>query len=362
MDPADSRRMALEAARHLASLIDADGRFLYRYDVATGSPIEGYHTTRHAGAIWIPALAARRLAAPDLLAPLKRAMGWLIERHVLSFGEAGLPAIMEDNRVDLGGAALGLLAALELHRAAPDPQLLDLAIGFGRYLLSQRRPDGDFIHRRNYPSGDIADHVSAFSTGQALLALGELYAETRDEIFLGPALESEGILAAADYGVREQSHWMLYGIEALEKVAPRAAHRAHAGRIARAIVVYPLYRSYAKSTPIACYAEALGAYLRLLRLPSPAGAEDSPSEAIARHALEENLKLLLDYRLADGAVVEGGGVAEVQIDHTQHALAAFLAHALLYGGGSGETTRTAPLNPGRAAPNVESTKRRPLEP
>jgi hypothetical protein len=351
MEPSESRRIAMEAARRLVSLIDADGRFLYRYDAATRTPIEGYHTTRHAAAIWGAAIAARKLPAPDLVAPLQRAMGWLVERHVRPFGEERLPAVAEDERVDAGGVALGLLAALELHRAGHDPRLLELACGFGRYLVRQRRPDGDFIHRRIFPTGEAPDHVSPYATGQVLLALGELYAETGDSAFLAPALESESILAAEDYGVRDQSHWMLYGIEALEKVAPRAAHRAHACRIAGSIIVYPLYRTHGKSNPIACYSEALGAYLRLLRRrPAEPGAADSPSEALVRPAFEENLQMLMDYRTSDGAFMEGGGVPEVQIDHIQHPLAAFLGHALLYSGNPDELARDSRPLTGREAP------------
>ena len=52
---------------------------------------------------------------------------------------------------------------------------------------------------------------------------------------------------------------------------------------------------------------------------------------MVRRTLEENLSLLLDYRLADGGFVEGEGRPEVQIDHIQHAMSAYLGHALLYG-------------------------------
>jgi hypothetical protein len=331
MDAANSWRVALEAARRLASLIDGEGRFVYRYDATSGTVIEGYHSTRHAAAMWVLAIAARRLALPDLLAALRRAADWLIAHRVIAFGEARLPVVVEGDHVDLGGVALGLLALVELHRLRPAPPFMDLARKFGRHLLAQRRQDGNFLHRRMLPGGQASDHLSRYATGQALLALAELYRETGEFQFLEAALESESLLADADYGVSEQGHWMVYAIEALESVAPRAAHRAHGCRIAASILVYPNYRSHGKSTPIACYAEALAAYLRMLRArPAESAAIDSPSEALVRPALEQDLRLLMDYRLADGAFIEGGGVGEVQIDHIQHALAAFLGHALLF--------------------------------
>jgi hypothetical protein len=341
MDPLQSRSIALAGARRLLALIDADGRFLYRYNAATGAVLEGYNTARHAAAVWILAHAARGLGERDLIGPAECAMRWLIERHIRPFGEERLPGVVEDDAIELGGVALALLAALELYRAGHAPQLLDLARGLGRYLLSQKESGGEFIHRLAVATGRPFGAISPYAPGQVLLALAELYASSEDKSFLDPALESESILASRDYGVSEQSHWMLYAIQALEAVAPRAAHRAHACRIAGAMIVYPLYRNYGKSTSIACHAEALVAYLKLLRRhPAETGVEDLPSEALARPALEEDLRALVDFRTADGAFLEGGDAPEVQIDNIQHATAAFLGHALLYSETTGELSAT----------------------
>src|SRR5262249_45819692 len=81
-DPARSRTVALEAGLRLASLVDADGRFIYRYDAVTGTRSDDYNLTRHVCAIWASAILARRLHAPQLLEPLNRAAHWLIDRHM----------------------------------------------------------------------------------------------------------------------------------------------------------------------------------------------------------------------------------------------------------------------------------------
>jgi hypothetical protein len=332
MDPAISRGVALAAAERLADLIDDSGRFVYRYDSVTGAVVEGYHTTRHASAIWFAALAARQLAQPRLLAPLERAMGWLAERHVHSLEQGRCLCVDDNGLVHLGGVALTTVAALELDRAAGTTRWRGLAKGLGRYLLSQRGPDGEFLHLRVLATGAAIDHHSPYSTGQALLALATLAEATGEAGFLEPALAAASKLAAAGYGVREQSHWMLYAIEALEALAPRPEHRAHGGRIAGAIIVYPIYRSEGASTPIACQSEALCAYLGMLaRRPPIADGEDFPSPDMVRPELEANLEALLAYRAEDGAFIEGGGSREVQIDHIQHAGAAFLGHVKLFG-------------------------------
>jgi hypothetical protein len=329
-DPARSRKIALDAARRLASLVDADGKFLYRYDAATGARSDEYNLTRHVCAIWAAAILARRSNLPELLDPLNRAARWLIDRHVRRAANIGLPVIVEETGVELGCMAMGLLSLLELHRAKPDEEFLGLATAFGRYILGQTSADGEFHHRRLLPSGQASDHFSRYATAQSVLALAELYAETRERSFLDPALACESLLAKKDFGVREHGHWVLYAIEALEAVAPQAEHRAHGRRIAGAIQVYPLYRNSGKSNPLACNSEALAAYLRLLRgQPPQDGTEDSPGETLVRATLEENLGLLAEYRLPDGGFIEGEGLPVVQIDHIQHAMAAFFGHALL---------------------------------
>ncbi len=336
-DPAHSRRIAQDAAHRLVQLIDGDGRFLYRYDALSGAAVDDYNLTRHAGAIWAAALAARRLPARDLAEPLNRAMAWMTARYLDRPPALGFPVIAEAARVELGCVALSLLALIELHRLQPDPGLLGLAREFGGYILSQARPDGGFHHRLLLPSLSAADHTARYATAQSILALANLYRETGERRFLDCALARESELAGMDFGVREHGHWVLYAIEALGEVAPDPAHRAHADRIAAAMTVYTLYRNDGLSNPLACHSEALGAYLRLLRQASSRGEAPSPMEAQVRRTLEENLSLLLDYRLPDGGFFEGEGLANVQIDHIQHALGAYLAHALLYepaGGGA----------------------------
>ena len=279
--------------------------------------------------MWAAALAARRLPAPELLAPLNRAMSWVIDFRLQRPAGLGFPVIAEASGVELGCMALSALALLELHRARRDTRFLDLARQFGDYIVSCTRPDGGFYHRLLLPSLIASDHVARYATAQSILALANLYAETGERRFLECALARERELAEQDFGVREHGHWVLYAIEALGQVAPDPLHRAHADRIARAMTVYTLYRNDGLSNPLACHSEALGAYLRLVR---QQGARRPEAEPLVRRTLEENLVLLLEYRLPDGGFVEGEGLPEVQIDHIQHALAAFLAHALLYGG------------------------------
>ena len=117
-------------------------------------------------------------------------MRWLIERHVQPFGSQRLPCVVENDRVELGGMALTLLASLELYRSTRDPAALALAAGMGRYLLTQRRDNGEFAHRRIFSNGKALDEVSPFAPGQTLLALAELFSEVGDRTFLEPALET----------------------------------------------------------------------------------------------------------------------------------------------------------------------------
>ena len=331
MDPEESRAIARQGAQRLAALVDEAGRFLYRYDAATGAVLDGYSAARHAACVWFLALAANRLAEPGLVPAASRAMRWLEAHHLVPFGEHGI-ALAEDDAVELGGTALALLAAAELDHAGEGEARPALARRLGRHLLGQRRPDGDFIHRRARNTGRAEDFRSPFSTGQALLALAVLGAAIGGDEVLAPALASETVLAGQNYGAADQSHWMLYAIEALEAVAPVAAHRAHARRIAGTTLVYPVYRDLGKSTAIACRCEGLVAYLGMLRRQPRAEAAELPTEALVRPHLEQDLALLRPYRTEDGAFVKGRASREVRIDYVLHAAAGFLGHALLFSG------------------------------
>ena len=102
-----------------------------------------------------------------------------------------------------------------------------------------------------------------YYTGEALLALLALYKMTREEQWLDAVRDIESELALEDYGVQEQSHWMLYSLELLSQFEASPLYFQHAEKIVLHILDHPQYLSWERSTPIACRSEGLLAFLRM---------------------------------------------------------------------------------------------------
>jgi hypothetical protein len=169
-----------------------------------------------------------------------------------------------------------------------------------------------------------------YYTGEALLALLALYRLTKEEKWLNAVRDIETDLAPEDYGVKEQSHWMLYSLEFLSQFEASPLYFQHAEKIVRHILDNPEYLSWERSTPIACRSEGLLAFLRM-KLPETADKNTSLRERCIRQ-VQYNLDKQLTFRLPDGSFIRGGNDRrnnEVRIDYIQHNISSLLHFARL---------------------------------
>jgi len=327
--------IAIEGAQCLARLVDRRGKFLYRYDADKPGPSTGYNILRHCGAIWAMTEVANRAGPlPEVLAAARRAADWLIAKHIRAYGATGTQCVVAGDNVKLGGNGLAILALLELATATAEKDHIALARQLAGYILLQQRPDGDFIHKRRFSSDKILPFRSDYYTGEALFGLLRLSAVTGDARWLEASEASERMLAPLDYGVPEQSHWMLYALEQLHALRPHPLYRAHARAIADGILQSPVYRTYRRSTPIACRSEALLAFMRLCAGIAGDVADRPAFDRVAsasREAVHDNLELQLAYRRSDGSFVHGLESSQVQIDYIQHNISSFLGYSQLTG-------------------------------
>jgi hypothetical protein len=336
MDPAirnlpvfDPFWVARTGAARLAQLTGKNGRFRYSYDSQTMTVSKSYNLLRHCGTIWSMMEVSNRLGPlPDVASAANRAMEWLITEKIMPYRDGPARCMVDKDNVKLGGGGLAILALVELAEAKPEKRFIELARDLGEYILLQRKDDGDFIHKRNYWTDKPNDFVSNYYTGEALFGLLRLYHATGDRSWYEEARSSELRLAERDYGVPERSHWMLYALEQFQRIDPQPLYREHARRIADSIIFSGAGRDTNRSTPMACYSEALLAYVRLCRrLPASAAIEYEIEECMA--VVRENLELQLAYRLPDGGFIRGRGKTDVQIDYIQHNISAFLGFGLL---------------------------------
>ena len=113
---------------------------------------------------------------------------------------------------------------------------LTTARHFGRFILGQRLPNGEFIHIREYPKGRVRVERAPNGAGPALLALAALYRATHELQYFDAVAESVDALAARAYGVRQRSHWMLLVIDALDDMSPDPQNVQYAAAIAAALL------------------------------------------------------------------------------------------------------------------------------
>lgn len=320
--------VALAAAEHMAALVTPSGQFRYAYDARTGAPLPGYNLLRHCGTAWAMAEIAQAFGRADLVETARRAMHWLLDERT-QVNRTGAACIVEnEGRVKLGGAGLGIVALTQLGDVEGVERRLEIARGLGVFIREMRRRDGDFHHAIDIRSGAVQRLRSDFYTGEALFGLVRLTEATGEPEWRELAESTIATLAGRDYGVAQQSHWMLYAIAELCRATVEPALAQYAGRIVRAVLDAPEYRKRREATPIACRMEGLGAYVRMLRsgagetAPRGLSGLPQPGEVVAH--LWTDADLLMNHRLRTGAFRRGIGNTTVQIDYVQHCGSAFL--------------------------------------
>lgn len=320
----EALEIAQSGAVCLATLVQKDGSFKYRYDSRSGELIGGYNVLRHAGALWAMFDVSRDVSGKKILRPGQRATLYLLDSYLRFFRNYTNTCICEENTVKLGGNALTVLALITLFEITHEPFLVALAEQLAGFMLEQRTETGRLIHKRYFLSGKISSFQSMYYTGEALLAFLVLFRVTQSRRWYEAVWEIEEGLAAEGYGVTEQSHWMLYALELLSHSDTSVLCYTHAEKIAVHILENPEYLIWERSTPIACRTEGLLAFLRMKR---PDSIDDTALQARCLEQIRENLHRQLTFRLPDGAFIRGGHDRrhdEVRIDYIQHNISSFL--------------------------------------
>lgn len=319
----DALAVAKAGANKLAELTLESGKFSYRYDAISNAKLSGYNVLRHSGTVWSMLDVFSVTKDEQLLTAANRAVTYLFNEHLRFFRSYLNFCILEKNSIKLGGNALAALALAKLYEINKSDVLLDISHQLCRFILEERSNHGDFVHKRYFKSGKISSFRSEYYVGEALLALLACYRITGDSQLLTAVQEVEAELVQQGYGIREQSHWMLYALEQLQRLDASPHIYPHAEKIATEIINNPTYLESGRSTPIACRTEGLLAFVRM----TPPKSSDSSNRVAALKCIEENLARQLIFQTADGAFTRGGGDRrdqEVRIDYKQHNISAFL--------------------------------------
>ncbi|CAN5310503.1 hypothetical protein BH09MYX1_BH09MYX1_63280 [soil metagenome] len=178
---ADLREGVGAAAHYLGRGISADGHFRYFVDAATGEDKPGYDWPRHAGTTLFVAQAGRFLG--DAILKLDALQAAQLLRGSALHPCGAQTCIGEGDTFEIGSAALALMAFAEIASSNLDRSYAPLVQALAELLLSQQRPDGDFMHQVT-SSGKKIDVQFLYFSGEATLALARAHALLCDPRYL----------------------------------------------------------------------------------------------------------------------------------------------------------------------------------
>ncbi len=342
------RSAAIDAARFLARGVAADGRFRYLVDAPTNRSLPGYDWPRHAGATFFLAQAADVSHDPALRGAALRAASYLRDHATVDCG--AYRCIGQDNVVDVGSSALGLIAMNEVARTGLDPTYRARVEELASFLRSQERADGEFMHQYDRRAKKPIDVQFLYYSGEATLALARAFALTGDAAdkdgasrglahLVGPAWSFFG-----DRYYFGEEHWTCQAMSELWSTAPDAKALSFCERwqaYGRNMMFGPDDTPYdadgaygagpvitPRLTPVASRCEAGVATLDAMARAN----SDSREQAALASQLRRSLALLLrqqfrpgmTHLFADPAAVAGAfpGSAvdwQLRIDYAQHA-------------------------------------------
>jgi len=350
--------MAAKGVTKLTQLMRDKGKFIYIHDHKSGARAKKYNLVRHSGTVWSMLTVASELALPHV----RHAMVWLFKNHFHIYGHEenfwfGKPqfcmGIEWHNHITLGANALALLAMAELQlrdppEENPNPIVIRTINELMYGIASMYQPEADaFVHKWDITLVPIADLVSDYYVGEALFAVLHWQNVHRQinpipdplhEAIRSRMLQHMLKLAADNYGLEFQSHWMMYAVSyallhwRLElSEAEQDVLLNYLVRLVTDVLDRTDYRKRNASTPIACRTEGMMAAMQIFLLPE-INRDAKYDEFITRimtHA-EANILLQVGFVKPDGAIIRGGGAHgynEVRIDYIQHSISSFKAFA-----------------------------------
>jgi len=343
-----------EAARYLSRNQRKDGSFRYELNAVTGGESEEYNYPRHAGATYFLARAGNQLHDEQLARAGQRAAAFMKDRVTLRCGAH--TCIGEGDQVDIGSAALAVLAYVELASGGYE-EFRAPALELAEFVRSLQRPDGDFKHFYSVSEKHAIDIQVEYYTGEAAFALARVHRLS------GDARDLEAARRALSFLVKRSpwflgshyfwgaEHWTCQALADLWQRAPDRvalqfcldwqavnpnlqfdsppAPSVYDGGISRGPFMAP------RLTPTGSRLEAAVATLEVARAAGVSAAEI----ALLEHQIKRAFAFLLRYQFSPGPthsmpkpkLLEGGfpGSAldlHVRIDYPQHAGGALLRY------------------------------------
>ncbi|MCG3199835.1 MAG: hypothetical protein GHCLOJNM_04362 [bacterium] len=330
---------------------EAGGDFGYRYLPQLDSYGKGYNLLRHAGTCYSLLLLYQVTEDVRYLLGAKRGIESLLARAKGPREDEEAKdflcvATSEGREGNLGGSALAALAVNEYVLATGDQTWLPKARALGRFLLHQQEESGHFLSKYFYTDPPGVQSDSIYYPGEAVLALVRLHQTDGDKRWLQAAEEgARWLIETRDAGKADSDlphdHWLLMALNELYALTRTELYLRHGGRIADEIVKamrrdpeppdwMGSFYVPPRCTPTSTRGEGLVAAYYLTHV---AGAVENDYleslKSMSQYVLRCQINELNGMCLPDPGRALGGFRAsltnwEVRIDYVQHAISMLL--------------------------------------
>jgi hypothetical protein len=348
---------ALDAAHaggdYLVNHFNQDtGAYDYRYDAATDEVLSGYNLLRHAGTTYALLELYRDSGTRAYIETAHTALRWLdVQKDPCPPPHEKLACLYEGEETKLGGSGLAILALVEAYRATDDTRYLAVAEELAAWPLAMQTAQGEYPLHIQTKDGTVRDHVSLYYPGEVIFGLARLGEATGNSAYIDSAEKAaRWVITVRDADVPveklEHDHWLLYGLNEIDRVAPDEMYLDHTQKLVRAIagaqhvdparVPDPLwvggFYEPPRGTPTATRVEGLASAYALALRHGDAETAERARQTVAR-AVPFILETHIDkadaqqYPNPDRATGGFTGTltdSEVRIDYVQHSISALL--------------------------------------
>ncbi|WP_147803695.1 hypothetical protein [Alkalicoccus halolimnae] len=346
---------AINLAKHnyFKKVVNEKGKMTYIYDPARNEKPAKYNILRHAGTIYSMLETYEIEADEEIIRKAELALNYIVEetKEVNENGEDALVLVERDVN-KLGGNGLLLVALAKYMKLTGSRQYIDTMQKLAVWMTATQKENGDFgIHKQIFSTKEVTDFRSDFYTGEAILALANLYELDGNTKWLDSAEQATAYLvetanAGATLETVQSDHWLLYGIRAISRFRPRESFRQHAELMAESIMKsqfsgekydlewqggYPPQEGRnPKSVPNACKTEGLANVFYL--------TEDTEMKKRLADTIKRSIQFQLQMQirpekamyfekkgLSTGAFHNKFKVIELRNDFTQHNISSSIA-------------------------------------
>ena len=284
------------AADYLVSSVSPEGKIRYNFKVSEDRDSTSYNLLRHGGTTYsILQMYDRTRYEPYRLAA-EAALKYLFNetRRDVRQGPKGpfgadqgesIWILSPGKKNKLGGAGLALVAIDKYVEATGDTdKYREYALGFGRFLVSSMKEDGEFIYFPSLEPGGPPTSLdgSAYYPGEAIYGLARLYSWDPNPLWLKTATDgADWLIDVRDQGKTAKrlanDHWLMLGLAWLYKYTGDEKYLNHSMALVDAVDYQyeknkPAWAEFwdfqggyydpPRSTPAATRGEGLGAVLQ----------------------------------------------------------------------------------------------------